>query len=116
MLASHHKRVESGEEARKLNGIGEKIAKKIDEFLQTGKLEKLEKVSYSFECRFRVDECFFRFQIRKDDRNAIIQSLTRVSGIGPAKARELVDSGIKSIEDLRHHPDKLNHHQRIGLK
>lgn len=26
------------------DGVGEKIAKKIDEFLETGKLQKLEKV------------------------------------------------------------------------
>lgn len=37
-------RVKSGEEAKKLPGIGIKIAKKIDEFLQTGKLQKLEDV------------------------------------------------------------------------
>lgn len=37
-------RVKSGDEARKLPGIGEKIAKKIDEFLSTGKLQKLENV------------------------------------------------------------------------
>lgn len=39
-----------------------------------------------------------------------------MSGIGPAKAKELVDAGIKSIEDLKKHEDKLNHHQKIGLK
>ena len=38
-------RVKSGDEAKKLPGIGEKIAKKIDEFLETGKLRKLEDVS-----------------------------------------------------------------------
>jgi DNA polymerase beta len=43
-LAAHPTRVQSGEEARKLNGVGDKISKKIDEFLQTGKLQKLEKV------------------------------------------------------------------------
>jgi len=37
-------RVKSGEEAKKLPGIGVKIAKKIDEFLETGKLQKLEDV------------------------------------------------------------------------
>ena len=31
-------------EARKLDGIGDKISKKIDEFISTGKLDKLEKV------------------------------------------------------------------------
>ncbi|XP_063244396.1 DNA polymerase beta-like isoform X2 [Bacillus rossius redtenbacheri] len=96
-IATYSTRIKSGEEAKKLNGVGDKIAKKIDEFLQTGKLQKLEK-------------------IREDDTSKAINLLTRVSGIGPAKAKELVDSGIKSIEDLEKHKDKLNHHQLIGLK
>jgi DNA polymerase/3'-5' exonuclease PolX len=37
--------VTSGEEAKKLPGIGKGIAKKIDEFLQTGKIERLEELS-----------------------------------------------------------------------
>jgi DNA polymerase/3'-5' exonuclease PolX len=37
-------RIKNGEEAKKLRGIGIKIAKKLDEFLQTGKLQKLEDV------------------------------------------------------------------------
>lgn len=43
-------------------------------------------------------------------------NLTKVSGIGPAKAKELVDAGIKTIDDLRGNKEKLNHHQLIGLK
>lgn len=46
----------------------------------------------------------------------IINLFTRVSGIGPAKARELAELGIKSLEELRKHKDKLNHHQLIGLR
>ena len=37
--------VTSGEEAKKLPGIGKGIAKKIDEFLQTGNIERLEELS-----------------------------------------------------------------------
>lgn len=44
VLALHPKRIKSGDEAKKLSGIGDKISKKIDEFLQTGTLEKLKKV------------------------------------------------------------------------
>ena len=55
-------------------------------------------------------------QIKKDESNVAINLLTRVSGIGPAKAKELVDKGIKTLEDLKKHQDKLNHHQKIGLK
>ncbi|CAG2058971.1 unnamed protein product, partial [Timema podura] len=97
ILAEHPVRIKSGDEARKLNGVGDKIGKKIDEFLQTGKLQKLEK-------------------IRNDDTNTAINLLTRVSGIGPAKAKELVNAGVMSVEDLQKHKDKLNHHQLIGLK
>lgn len=48
VLASHSKRVNSGAEASKLKGIGVKIAKKIDEYYETGKLEKLENVNFLF--------------------------------------------------------------------
>jgi hypothetical protein len=37
-------------------------------------------------------------------------------GIGPAKAKELFDKGYKSLDDLRKHPEVLNHQQKIGLK
>ncbi|KAL6440532.1 hypothetical protein ACFW04_003206 [Cataglyphis niger] len=96
-LSTLPERVKSGDEAKKLPGIGVKIAKKIDEFLQTGKLQKLE-------------------DIKKDENNVAISLLARVSGIGPAKAKELVDAGIKTLEDLKKHQNKLTHHQKLGLK
>lgn len=46
-LAAHPTRITSGKEARKLDGVGDKIAKKIDEFIETGTLQKLEKVFFS---------------------------------------------------------------------
>lgn len=97
VLAAHSKRIESGEEAKKLSGIGDKIEKKINEFLQTGKLKKLE-------------------NIHKDETAQAISLLTRVSGIGPVKAADLVNNGIKNKDDLRNNQNKLNHHQLIGLK
>ncbi|XP_033225029.1 DNA polymerase beta-like [Belonocnema kinseyi] len=96
-LSKLPERVKSGAEAKKLPGIGEKIAKKLDEFLKTGKLQKLE-------------------EIKKDEGNVVISQLARISGIGPSKAKELFDSGIKTLDDLRKHPDKLTHHQKLGLK
>lgn len=55
-------------------------------------------------------------KIRQDDTSSSINFLTRVTGIGPSAARKFVDEGIKTLEDLRKNEDKLNHHQRIGLK
>uniref|UniRef100_A0A3P8TMM9 DNA polymerase n=1 Tax=Amphiprion percula TaxID=161767 RepID=A0A3P8TMM9_AMPPE len=86
-IAKYPNKIKSGEEAKKLDGVGAKIAEKIDEFLQTGKLRKLEK-------------------IRNDDTSSSINFLTRVTGIG------YVDSST-NLKKIEH---KLNHHQQIGLK
>ena len=56
-------RLKSGDEAKGLPGVGEKIAKKVDEILRTGSLEKLEK-------------------IRKYDDSTTLNLLCRVFGIG----------------------------------
>ena len=37
-------RIENGKEARKLPGIGQKIADKLDEMIETGKLKKLDNI------------------------------------------------------------------------
>uniref|UniRef100_A0A3P9BTT7 DNA polymerase n=2 Tax=Haplochromini TaxID=319058 RepID=A0A3P9BTT7_9CICH len=62
-ISKYPHKIKNGEEAKKLDGVGAKIAEKIDEFLQTGKLRKLEK-------------------IRNDDTSSSINFLTRVTGIG----------------------------------
>uniref|UniRef100_A0A670J194 DNA polymerase n=1 Tax=Podarcis muralis TaxID=64176 RepID=A0A670J194_PODMU len=79
VISKYPSKIKSGAEAKKLDGVGAKIAEKIDEFLSTGKLRKLEK-------------------IRQDDTSSSINFLTRVSGIGPAAARKFVDEGIKTLE------------------
>ncbi|XP_006824912.1 DNA polymerase beta-like [Saccoglossus kowalevskii] len=78
VLSKHPTRITSGKEARKLDGIGDKIGKRLMIYT-TGQLQKLVKI--------------------------------------PAAARKLVvEEGIKSIEELKNHTDKLNHHQKIGLR
>lgn len=91
--------IRSGDDAKKLPGVGDKISKKIDEFLKTGKLQKLEK-------------------IRASDTNQAINLLTRITGIGPVAAQKLVADGIMTIEDLRkeENKSKLTHTQQVGLK
>ncbi|XP_075889410.1 DNA polymerase beta [Nelusetta ayraudi] len=96
-ISKYPSKIKNGEEAKKLDGVGAKIAEKIDEFLQTGKLRKLEK-------------------IRNDDTSTSINLLTRVTGIGPAAARKFFEEGVKTLDDLKKIEDKLNHHQQIGLK
>ncbi|XP_041956330.1 DNA polymerase beta [Alosa sapidissima] len=97
VIGKYPQKIKNGTEAKKLDGVGAKIAEKIDEFLTTGKLRKIEK-------------------IRNDDTSSSINFLTRVTGIGPAAARKFFDEGVKTLEDLKKIEHKLNHHQQIGLK
>uniref|UniRef100_A0A8C7V191 DNA polymerase n=1 Tax=Oncorhynchus mykiss TaxID=8022 RepID=A0A8C7V191_ONCMY len=93
VISKYPQKIKNGEEAKKLDGVGKEIAKKIDEFLQTGTLKKLEK-------------------IRNDDTSSSINFLTRVTGIGYVfyYINTVVLLDLKKIEH------KLNHHQQIGLK
>jgi DNA ligase (NAD+) len=75
-------------------GIGSTIMEKLKEFNETGTLKVLER-----------------------EKNNPVNILGEVYGIGPKKAKELVDSGITSIQQLRENQDKyLNEIQKVGLR
>lgn len=74
-------------------GIGDTIMEKLNEYVQTGTLKILER-----------------------EKNNPVNILAEVYGIGPKKAKELVDQGISSIEQLRNNQQLLNDVQKVGLK
>lgn len=96
----HPTQLTSGKEALKLPGIGIKIAAKIDEIIETQQLQKLQ--SYY-----------------NDPEIKALDELASIPGIGPAKAKKLMDRGIMTIQQLRNNPEELNkltHYAKIGLK
>lgn len=81
-----------------VKGIGEKIRAKVIELMETGKVKEAENAS-------------------NDENYEVVQSLLKVHGIGPSKAKSLIEEhGIKTIEDLETKPQLLNDKQKIGLK
>ncbi len=75
-------------------GIGSTILEKLNEFVNTGTLKILER-----------------------EKNNPVNILGEVYGIGPKKAKELVEKGITTIEQLRNRSDEvLNDVQKTGLK
>ena len=85
------------EDVAGIKGIGIKIKAKIQEILDTGRLDAATRT---------------RTELKMD----LYDQLLRVHGIGPVKARELVAAGITSIEDLRTKTRLLNDVQVMGLK
>lgn len=84
------------DDLKNVKGIGQSIHDKIVEILETGNLKQLEKYNDSIK---------------------VINELTQVHGIGPVKAKDLVEThNIKSIDDLKNHQNLLNEKQIMGLK
>lgn len=91
----------SADQVKGMDGVGDKIYKKIVEILETGGLQAAE---------------------RMKERTNIggLKELLDIHGIGPVKAKELLDAGYKSVAELRTglmaNPGLLNDTQKLGLK
>lgn len=61
--------------------VGEKIKLKVKEFLEQGKMSKLE-------------------SLQADPKVAILSDLEKIWGVGPVAAQKLYQAGIRSVKDL----------------
>lgn len=100
-LKQHPTVIESGAQAQKLDGVGKKIAAKIDEIIATGALRKLE-------------------EAKADPKQQALNTLTSVHGVGPVTAKSWFALGIATLDQLRaavaDGSVKLTHEQSLGLK
>lgn len=93
-IKSYHKRIETWEECSKLHFVGEKLAKKIWEIVETGYLRRLDHI---------------------DPKMEAINLFTDVWGAGPKTAEVWVSKGYRTLEDLEKNAN-LTSQQKIGLK
>lgn len=92
--------IESGADARSLDGIGAKIADKIQEIIDTGSLHQVS--------RLGAEEL---------EKNKVLNLFSGIWGVGPVKAEELWRLGARSIEDVNeNYTNVLNDNQLIGLR
>jgi DNA polymerase/3'-5' exonuclease PolX len=123
-------KVKSGSEltegSKKVSGIGKSIAKKIDEFLETGKVAKLEKIEYpnldladAFDslCYYETDEfkknaydeaayAISKLTYKVTSGEELSKGPKKIPGIGKGIAKkidEFLETGkIKHLEQLKH--------------
>jgi DNA polymerase/3'-5' exonuclease PolX len=97
--------IQNGNQLKEYKGIGDKIAKKVDEIIEKGVLESAE-------------------EARKDDKVKAINLFSDIHGIGPENAQRIVNLNITSIDELNRRKDEiqengkplLNRNQQLGLK
>lgn len=93
-IKSYHKKIETWEECSKLPFVGEKLAKKIWEIVETGHLRRLDHIDPKIEA---------------------INLFADVWGAGPKTAEIWVSKGLRTLEDLKK-DGNLNKQLQIGLK
>ena len=93
-IMAHPDDILSPDDLKGKPNIGSTIMEKLNEYYSTGTLKVLER-----------------------EKNNPINILSEVYGIGPKKAKELVDKGITSIDELQNKQDEvLNETQKVGLQ
>ena len=86
------------EDFKSVKNIGEAMYKKITEFLSTGEIGSLNR-------------------LRETVKNIPEPLFSKIYGVGPVKEKQLIASGVNTIEELRSRQDELlNNVQKIGLK
>jgi len=85
--------ITDAEQLKNVPTIGKTIFSKLKTFQETGTLPILER-----------------------ERTNPLNLLTKVYGVGPKKAKELIAKGITTLDQLREHPELLTKNMKIGLE
>lgn len=81
--------------------VGEKLAIKVDEFLNTGHIREAGEQSSVPQTRLALTLHLPPDDLAHNDRYQAIKSLMTVHGVGHHSAKELYSLGYRSAEDLR---------------
>jgi NAD-dependent DNA ligase len=93
-MMTYSNNITSPSQLKGLPNIGSSIMDKLNEYVETGTLQDLEK-----------------------EKNNPVNILCEIYGVGPKKSQELVLAGIKTIDELRERQNELlNDVQKVGLK
>jgi NAD-dependent DNA ligase len=93
-IMTYSNNITSPSQLKGLPNIGSSIMDKLNEYVEKGTLQDLEK-----------------------EKNNPVNILCEIYGIGPKKSQELVLAGIKTINELRERQNELlNDIQKVGLK
>lgn len=84
------------EEAITIPHVGKRLAEKIVQISKTGELRQLD-------------------EIKKDPKLLILQSFTRIHGVGQTIAAEWYEKGLRTVEEVSNLPN-LTEQQRLGIE
>ena len=95
--------IEDVKQIYNMKGIGKSILTKIEEYLDTNQIQKVEEVRPLLHPN-------------KTPQEIAIEEFLHIWGVGEVKAKSLWNLGYRSMRDIRNSPHVLNRQQLIGLR
>lgn len=105
-ILNYKEEIKSGTQALCLPGVGNSIADKIDEFIETGTLSIFETFSDQESSEESSEE--------DEDKADVIMLFKKIQGVGEVTASKWYDSGYRTLEDLGN--VRMNRVQKLGYK
>ena len=108
LIKLYKEEITSGEQLRDIKGIGDGIIKRVDEIINTGKLSEING-------DIKLDP-------KIETKTSKLKNLQRITGVGPVKAKKLLDDGFTLESILKDYQNKVNlddiltHHQILGVR
>ena len=99
-FSTYEQKISSVQDIPKIRGMGASTIKEIEQYLNTGTSERLQKIEIG--------------TLKEETQD--LDVLMSIYGIGKVKAKELYEIGIKNVDDLVNHQDLLNDVQKKGLQ
>ena len=99
--------ITSIEQVRHVRRVGKSILAKIQEYLETGQIRKVEEVKPLIMTPKKPTGT---------SKEGVIALFKTIPGVGDIWAEKFWINGIKSLDDLKKHPNLMTHQQRVGLK
>lgn len=104
-LRNYPEEIMSGDQVRGVKGIGDKIALKIDQYLQDGEMKIIKELN--------IIKKMEAYELQKKEM------INSILGFGPSKVKELKKKGITTVKDLRKAFKEgevdLNNQELVGL-
>ena len=95
-------------QVKKVPNIGKQSLAKINEYLETGQIEKVEEVK-----KLLVKE---KQNNKNISQERMLGKFASILGAGEKTAEKWWNMGMRSFKDLEKNPQLLTHQQKIGLK
>ena len=104
-LRNYPEEIMSGDQVRGVKGIGDKIALKIDQYLQNGEMKIIKELN--------IMKKMEDYEMRKKEM------INSILGFGPSRVKELKKKGITTVKELRKAFKEgdidLNNQELVGL-